>query len=428
MAQQPQAPSAPATEWPSYMPDLVPGYSESAVAAVLPPDVVVTPPEAGLPADKARWSGLWQGWACMARACDVRIVIETVTAEGATVVYAAASGQQPQVTDRSQGRFVGNELHARLHTGAQLVLRLREGGGSDRAEMEMAVWRPEARLLAAGVLSNKPAAPSYTRVVERLPTPWTDADGRAQTLEAVVYRPANTRGPLPTVVFNHGSTGRGDRPEWFTSTWTSPEVAQYFTSKGWQVVFPQRRGRGKSDGVYDEGFGANRSAGYSCQPERSLPGLDRAVADLDVVMAHVQQRPDVDKARLLIGGVSRGGILSVAYAGTRPGMFLGVVNFVGGWLGDGCKEAAVTVNRAGFVRGAAMPRPTLWLYGERDSYYTLEHSRASFEAFRAAGGQGRMVSYALPPGQDGHGIHSHPTLWQDDLEDYLRQVLPASLQ
>ena len=288
--------------------------------------------------------------------------------------------------------------------------------------MEMSVWRPETQLLAAGVLTNKPLARQYTRVVERLPTPWTDADGRVQTLEAVVVRPVNAKGPLPTVVFNHGSTGNGNRPDFFTLTSTSPEIAQYFTAKGWQVVFPQRRGRGKSDGFYDEGFGTNRSAGYTCQPERSLKGLDRAMADLDVVMADLRQRPDVDGERLLIGGVSRGGILSVAYAGTRPDMFLGVVNFVGGWIGEGCKEAAL-INRTGFVRGAAMPRPTLWLYGERDSYYSLGHSRASFESFLAAGGKGKMVSYTLPPGQNGHSIHGFPALWKAELDSYLAQTL-----
>lgn len=418
VAQQPEPVPAAITAWPSYMPDLVPGFSESSVAAVLPTDVVITPPDVSLPVDKARWSGVWQGWACMSRACDIRVAIESVTTTGATVVYAGASEQQPQVTDRAQGSFVGNELHARLHTGARLVLRLR--GGVD--EMEMSVWRPETQLLAAGVLTNKPLARQYTRVVERLPTPWTDADGRVQTLEAVVVRPVNAKGPLPTVVFNHGSTGNGNRPDFFTLTSTSPEIAQYFTAKGWQVVFPQRRGRGKSDGLYDEGFGTNRSAGYTCQPERSLKGLDRAMADLDVVMADLRQRPDVDGERLLIGGVSRGGILSVAYAGTRPDMFLGVVNFVGGWIGEGCKEAAL-INRTGFVRGAAMPRPTLWLYGERDSYYSLGHSRASFESFLAAGGKGKMVSYTLPPGQNGHSIHGFPALWKAELDGYLAQTL-----
>lgn len=418
VAQQPEPVPAATTAWPSYMPDLVAGFSESSVAAVLPTDVVITPPSASLPVDKARWSGVWQGWACMSRACDIRVAIESVSTTGATVVYAGASEQQPQVTDRAQGSFVGNELHARLHTGARLVLRLR--GGVD--EMEMSVWRPETQLLAAGVLTNKPLARQYTRVVERLPTPWTDADGRAQTLEAVVVRPINAKGPLPTVVFNHGSTGNGNRPEFFTLTSTSPEIAQYFTAKGWQVVFPQRRGRGKSDGLYDEGFGTNRSAGYTCEPERSLKGLDRAMADLDVVMADLRQRPDVDGERLLIGGVSRGGILSVAYAGTRPDMFVGVVNFVGGWIGEGCKEAAL-INRTGFVRGAAMPRPTLWLYGERDSYYSLGHSRASFESFLAAGGKGKMVSYTLPPGQNGHSIHGFPALWKAELDSYLAQTL-----
>lgn len=418
VAQQPEPVQSSNTAWPSYMPDLVAGFSESSVAAVLPADVVVTPPDASLPVDKARWSGVWQGWACMSRACDIRVAIESVTTTGATVVYAGASEQQRQVTDRAQGSFVGNELHARLHTGARLVLRLR--GGVD--EMEMSVWRPETQLLAAGVLTNKPLARQYTRVVERLPTPWTDADGRVQTLEAVVVRPLNAKGPLPTLIFNHGSTGAGNRPSWFTLTWTSPEVAQYFTSKGWQVVFPQRRGRGKSDGLYDEGFGANRAEGYACQPEQSLKGLDRALADLDAVMAHVRQRPDVDKTRLLVGGVSRGGLLSVAYAGARPDMFMGVVNFVGGWMGEGCKEAAL-INRTGFVRGAAMPRPTLWLYGERDSYYSLDHSRASFEAFLASGGKGKMVSYTLPPGQNGHSIHDFPALWKEELDSYLAQTL-----
>lgn len=421
VAQQPEPVPAAITAWPSYMPDLVAGFSESSVAAALPADVVITPPDASLPVDKARWSGVWQGWACIFRACDIRVAIESVTATGATVVYAGVSDQQPQLTGRSQGSFVGNELHARLHTGARLVLRLREGSAG---EMEMSVWRAETQLLFAGVLSTR-VVPVYTRRVERIPTPWKDADGRTQTLEAVVYRPIGEEGPLPTLVFNHGSTGVGNRPSWFTHTWTSPEVAQHFTSKGWQVVFPQRRGRGKSDGLYDEGFGPNRAAGYTCQLERSLQGLDRALADLDAVMAHVQQRIDVDRTRLLVGGVSRGGILSVAYAGTRPDMFLGVVNFVGGWMGEGCKEAAL-INRTGFVRGAAMPRPTLWLYGEGDSYYSLDHSRASFESFLAAGGKGKIVSYRLPLGQNGHSIHSFPALWKSELDSYLSQVLAGS--
>jgi len=56
------------------------------------------------------------------------------------------------------------------------------------------------------------------------------------------------------LLFHHGSTGKGDDPSRFISTVTSPALAKFFNDRGWMVMFPQRRGRGKSDGLYDEGF------------------------------------------------------------------------------------------------------------------------------------------------------------------------------
>ncbi len=41
------------------------------------------------------------------------------------------------------------------------------------------------------------------------------------------------------------------------------------------VAFPQRRGRGQSDGLYDEGFKPDRSS-YSCQEDLTLGGAERA--------------------------------------------------------------------------------------------------------------------------------------------------------
>lgn len=67
-------------------------------------------------------------------------------------------------------------------------------------------------------------------------------------------------------------------------------------------------------------------------------------------------------------------------------------------------------------------RFTLWLYGDGDSFYPLDQSRASFELFRKEGGKGRMVTYSLPGGQDGHGVHNHPAVWQSDLDKYLREI------
>jgi dienelactone hydrolase len=402
------------TAWPEYMPGLAPGLSESSVAAVLPSDITITPPAANLSADKARWSGMWTGWACGASLCDVKVAVEKVTDTGATLVYAGSSSQST-VNDRGEALFVNDELVFRVKTGANLVLRLRPTG-----EMEFSIWKPDTRLISTGLLTQKPVD-DYTRTIERVPTPWVE-NGKAQTLEMVVYRPTGP-GPFPTLVMNHGSTGSGDKPERFANTWTNPDLARVFVRKGWQVLYPQRRGRGKSDGLYDEGFEINRSR-YSCDPALSLPGMERALADLDVVVAHVVTRSDVDTTRLLIGGLSRGGILSSVYAGTRPGPFLGVLNFVGGWVSDRCSEAEA-VNTVSFKRAAAFGKPMLWLYGDKDPFYSLNHSRANFDAFIAAGGKGSFVTYPPPTGQNGHAIHAYPSVWEAAVNDYLQQVMPS---
>lgn len=402
------------TAWPGYMHALKPDVSDSPVPALLPADVAVAAPDAALSAARRRWSGLWQGWACAGQACDVRVAVERVAERDATVVYAGASATGT-VVHRGEAQFVGDELQLPLPTGARLVLRLRADG-----DMELSLWRPEAQLRAAGVLTQRPLDRPWRRTVESLPTPWTH-EGQPVALVVVVYQPPQGAGPWPTLVFNHGSTGNGDRPELFGHLNTSPDLARFFTRQGWQVVLAQRRGRGGSGGLYDEGFRPDRSR-YSCDPQDSLPGFERALDDLHLVMQAVAARPDVDPARILLGGVSRGGVLSAAYAGLHPQAAVGVINFVGGWVGDRC-AAAQQINPVLFRRAAAYPRPMLWLYASRDSFYGLSHSRANFEAFQAAGGQGRFVAYEMPAGQDGHHIAGRPDLWQADLDAYLRAAV-----
>jgi len=97
--------------------------------------------------------------------------------------------------------------------------------------------------------------------------------------------------------------------------------------------------------------------------------------------------PFVDSKRVIIGGQSRGGILSVIYAGQHPEQVKGVINFVGGWLGYNCKTVS-TVNQELFKRGAHYPGESIWLYGDWDHIYPLFHSRENFAAFQAAGGKG----------------------------------------
>ena len=256
------------------------------------------------------------------------------------------------------------------------------------------------------------------RSVERIPTPWTE-QGRALALEMVVYRPP-TPGPYPTVIVHHGSTGTGSNPALFSLTYSSETIAKAFVDQGWMVLFPQRRGRGASDGVYNEGFEPDRSR-YSCQTALSLGGLEHALEDAEVIARHVRGRPEVDTSRIMIGGVSRGGILALAHAARRPASYRGVVNFVGGWMSEGCVNS-VAINRTTFAAAARSP-VSLWIYGDNDPFYSAGHSRANFDAFVAAGGAGTFHLFRRrDPAASGHGIASEPALWLADVQAFISQA------
>lgn len=254
------------------------------------------------------------------------------------------------------------------------------------------------------------------RSVRLIETPFVE-HGQPVRLKLVVYTPP-TPGPHPVVVFNHGSTGRGNHPALYAHLADYPRTARFFSQRGWMLVAPQRRGRGGSDGVYGEGFGADRSSGYSCDPATALAGLDRATQDVGAVLEHLDQQPDVDMRRLLIGGVSRGGVLAIACAGRWPDRFVGALNFNGGWLGRACATHE-QVNPQAFARGTPFRGPTLWLHGSHDPYYRIAHCRAHFAAYLAAGGRGSFHSL-----RGGHGLIAQPALWQPLVGAWLDGELP----
>jgi len=234
-------------------------------------------------------------------------------------------------------------------------------------------------------------------------------------LEVVAAKPTGN-GPFPTIVFNHGSTGRGQNRSLYSRTVAPAIMANYFVERGWLVLFPQRRGRGKSGGAYGEGLALDGS-GYSCDVDVTISGFERAVEDVDAVINHLRDRSDVDQEKLVISGVSRGGILAIAYAGMRPRTFCGSINFNGGWLGQGCPSHEL-VNPLLFERGASARVPTLWLHGAADQYYSIAHCRANFDRFQSAGGQGKFLAAPM-----GHALMFRPALWTEHVDQYLQGVM-----
>jgi hypothetical protein len=276
--------------WPEFIGALEPEASESSVAAAAPTDIALLTPSNDLPASVSAWSGEWSGWAGQGRRYDVKLIVERISIHDATIVCVRASDGVGVFGERVRAQVHENELRGCLMNGASLQFRMRN---PDVVEL---LWRELDGRWIAGVLSQLSA--QGHRVSERVPTGVFE-HGEEITLEMVTFKPPGL-GPFPTLVFNHGSTGIGNDPALFTSTVTSPALAKHFNDRGWMIVFPQRRGRGKSGGLYDEGFEPDRSR-YSDDPRYALPGFEHALRDVACVVDHLLARDDVDRARLLIG-------------------------------------------------------------------------------------------------------------------------------
>jgi dienelactone hydrolase len=119
---------------------------------------------------------------------------------------------------------------------------------------------------------------------------------------------------------------------------------------------------------------------------------------------------------VVLAGASRGGILSVVYAARRPGVAIGVVNFVGGWHGSTCAAGfnAVTFAEA----GKAAKVPSLWLYAENDRYYSPPMIEGYAKAYAEAGAKMQLYIYPFAKG-DGHTFYRSERQWHKDLGDFL---------
>ena len=129
--------------------------------------------------------------------------------------------------------------------------------------------------------------------------------------------------------------------------------------------------------------------------------MERAVEDLDAVLAFVAAQPWADPARLLLGGMSRGGLLAVVYPSRRAVTARGVVSFAGGWTVERC-EGRTRFNEDTFAEAGRTARlPMLWLYSENDRNYGPASVRAYHQGFVRAGGTATLEMFP-PIGRDGH--------------------------
>jgi dienelactone hydrolase len=374
-----------------------------------------------------RWCGVWVG--AWNGGLKHILVVERIADDGvASVVFAEADN--PHTREKARWRRLDAVVSERTLTVAERVAltatmtvpvytatyEIDENGQVD------AVFKSGGRIARAAMNRMRLASLKRATVVpwsrgtsELLQTDLRD-EGDPVRLETVIFRPSGS-GPFPLAVFHHGTAGKSPTPDLLKQTWVSLEIADFLNRRGWLVAFPQRRGRGKSDGFCEEEVSRTRKSGLACNLDVSIGAAVRALTDIDAAIALLRRRPDVAPGPILIGGHSHGGLLSIAFAGAHPEQTKGVLNFVGGWSGEGCAKSEL-INQTLFARGASYGRPTIWLYGEGDQFYSLDHSRKNFAAFENAGGQGKFVAFDVPR-DVGHNVIHYPDLWASPVSEYL---------
>ena len=404
------------------MPFVIPAEARR-VGGVVVPDSVEIAPAGTLKPDLSRFLGIWAGsWDGALRHI---LIVSKVEPDGkADVIYAIGDNRQLNIRaefQRYPARIKGDTLLIESSFRSQYTFR---PDGTTQADWSRGAYSASTAMKKVSLASFAAEPPSVpfppSPQFGMLPTTLVE-NGKPVSLETVTFKPEG-QGPFPVVIFNHGSIGMGTDPRAFYRTYFAAAFAHFMVERGYIVVFPQRRGRGKSEGIYDEGFEPDRSR-YSCNPRYALPGAERALGDIDASVEAVRALPEAQKGPVLMGGQSRGGILAVAYAGMHPEKVSGVINFVGGWLGGLCPKMD-EVNSALFNRGVKAKTPSLWLYGNDDDFYAISASRKWMSAFTGAGGKGEFLAYTVPGKRNGHALLSFPALWSEKVELYLKSLPP----
>ena len=231
-------------------------------------------------------------------------------------------------------------------------------------------------------------------------------------LEVTLYRPPGD-GPFPVVLINHGKAAGDTR---FQSRARYETPAREFVQRDYMVVIPMRQGFSRSGGSYI-------GAGCNVESNGRVQALDVA-ATLD----YLKTVPDADLSRVVVAGQSHGGLTTLAF-GTQnyPGV-RALLNFAGGLRQDQCPGWEASLARAFGAYGSQTTVPSLWFYGENDSFWQPWLIQAMHHQYQQSGGKATLVDFGSF-GTDAHamfGSREGRAIWLAPVEQFLAaQALPT---
>lgn len=258
----------------------------------------------------------------------------------------------------------------------------------------------------AGLAAQTPATMNEQVVMVRVGSGFSSAE-----LETTLFRP-DGGGPFPLVVINHGKA-LGDPV--FQERARYINATREFVRRGYAVALPMRLGFSKSSGSYISG-GCNIASNGEMQAEW--------VAG---VIEWLRQQPFVDRDRIVVAGQSHGGLATMALGARNPPGVRGLLNFAGGLRQTSCIwENALA---QAFERyGAQSKLPSLWFYGDNDSYFPPDVWKELQARYAGAGGNVRLVAFGRFR-NDAHGMFSSRAglpIWVPEVERFLESLgLPS---
>jgi len=226
-------------------------------------------------------------------------------------------------------------------------------------------------------------------------------------LESTLYKPS-TGGPFPVVVINHGKSYGDSR---FQSRYRPSSAARFFLQRGYAVVVPMRQGFSKSEGMY---------IGGGCNVQSN--GIAQA-QDVKAVLDYVVQQAWANNQQMLVAGQSHGGWTTLAFGRENYPGVRGLINFAGGLKQENCMAWETALANAAGEYAQQTSLPSLWFYGDNDSYFSQTTYRGMFDKYTAAGGRAELIAFGQF-GSDAHtmfGSRNGEAIWHPPVLDALKK-------
>jgi carboxymethylenebutenolidase len=237
------------------------------------------------------------------------------------------------------------------------------------------------------------------------------------TLKGYLYKPKGA-GPFPAIIWNHGSEKEPG---------SQPELAAFYTSQGFVFFLPHRHGQGLSPGEYVVDIN-NRLRAAASNEQLAWPEMVKlhSVYNRDVAAAvdWLKSQPFVDRNRLVMSGVSYGGIQTLISAETIPGVrgFISFAPAAMSWRMIALRKRLLTA-----IRNAKAP---IFLVQAANDYSTGP-SEVLGPAIRKKGPPNQAKLYPAFGAEDDHpmGHYAFATwdigidIWSPDVMTFIGEVL-----